>query len=123
MSRPGEMGREARQRLPGSPDAAGKAVIDSNPSTLATTPKKPEISVKPASGGSPVFFRGRPASVFAMLMVGPVSVLTVPVGWRLAWFISQIEAAGVMIERASIRHDDQTLTEYRLAGRWVVDGG
>lgn len=123
MSRDDEMGREVLEHLPDGPDAAGKAVIDGNTSTLVAKPKKPEITVKPAGGGSPVSFRGRPASVFAMLMVGPVSVLTVPVGWRLAWFIWQIEAAGVMIERASFDHGDQTLTEYRLADSWVREDG
>ena len=68
MSRARTLGREARQRLPDGPEAAGKADIAGIPSTKAAKPKKPYITVKPAAGGSPNDLSGIPAIVMRSLV-------------------------------------------------------
>ena len=126
MSPRPKRGQEARQRLPGCPDGAGKATICREASTSLGKPAKRRritLNFRPAKGGAPIDLQGRPASVMAiMIRRGSVSAIDVPRGWRLAWSISRLKAAGVSIDLEWFHYRDQHLGRYRLADEWIVEG-
>ncbi|MFO1118043.1 MAG: hypothetical protein U1E28_20430 [Beijerinckiaceae bacterium] len=120
MSRARTLGREARQRLPDGPEAAGKADIAGIPSTKAAKPKKPYITVKPAAGGSPNDLSGIPAIVMRSLVTVTAVCVDDFQRLHLPSAIARIERAGIRISRGWLQREGRRLRAYSLVEQWEI---